>query len=133
MFRTSPSEMSPSVQRRLRRAATCLRDLTPHRWCEQSHWPGRSPQTRVIQRERLGGVPITRVFVIPYHGQSVLGRMANYASFMLAATVAAPFVPRPDVIYAWHPPLTIGVVAAALGAMFRVPIVYDVQDIWPDE
>ena len=35
--------------------------------------------------------------------------------------------PRP------HPPLTIGVVAAALGAMFRVPIVYDVQDIWPDE
>jgi glycosyltransferase involved in cell wall biosynthesis len=36
------------------------------------------------------------------------------------------------VIYAYHPPLTVGVAASMLGLVKRAPFVYDVQDLWPD-
>ena len=51
---------------------------------------------------------------------------------MLAAPLASLFVPRCDVIYVWHPPLTVGVAAAVIARLRGVPFVYDVQDIWPE-
>lgn len=83
-------------------------------------------------RERFRGIPILRVFELPYHGRSAVGRIANYASFMTSGIVGGLFVSRPDVIYVWHPPLTVGAAAAIIGALRRVPFVLDVQDIWPE-
>jgi glycosyltransferase involved in cell wall biosynthesis len=42
------------------------------------------------------------------------------------------FAPRFDVIYAYHPPLTIGVAASIIRFFRRRPMVYDIQDLWPD-
>jgi glycosyltransferase involved in cell wall biosynthesis len=83
--------------------------------------------------EVIGGVPVTRVFEFPYHGRSAIGRTANYLSFTLAAALAAYAVPRPDVMYVFIPPPTLGVSAWVIGALRRAPFVCDVQDIWPDE
>ena len=80
-------------------------------------------------RDRL---PVLRVFELPYHGRSALGRIVNYCSFMISGSIAALFVRRPTVVYAWHPPLTVGVVAAVLASIRGAPFVYDVQDVWPD-
>jgi glycosyltransferase involved in cell wall biosynthesis len=52
---------------------------------------------------------------------------------MFAAAAAAPVIARPDVVYAWHPPLTVGAAAWALKVFRGCPFVYDVQDVWPDE
>jgi glycosyltransferase involved in cell wall biosynthesis len=41
-------------------------------------------------------------------------------------------VPRPDVIYATSPPLTIAVPALAAAARWRVPLVFEVRDLWPE-
>ena len=41
-------------------------------------------------------------------------------------------VPRPDVILAPSPPLTIGVCAWILGKYHRAPFIYNVQEIYPD-
>jgi glycosyltransferase involved in cell wall biosynthesis len=35
-------------------------------------------------------------------------------------------------VYVYHPPLTVGLAAAVVGIVRRVPFVYDVQDLWPD-
>ncbi len=87
---------------------------------------------RPWQRERVDDIPVLRVPLYPSHGRSMLGRVANYGSFALSATIGSAFVKRPDVIYVYHPPATIGLPAVA-ARMFRgVPIVYDVQDLWPD-
>ncbi len=86
----------------------------------------------LFQRETVNGVPIVRTFEYPYHGKSVPGRMLNYLSFMLSAPLGALFSRRADVIYVWHPPLTIGVAAWFIARIRRIPFVYDVQDIWPD-
>ncbi|MBA3887717.1 MAG: glycosyltransferase family 4 protein [Acidobacteria bacterium] len=80
----------------------------------------------------MDGVPVVRAFEYPYHGTRALGRMLNYASFMLAAPLASLFSPKCDVIYVWHPPLTVGVAAAIIARLRRVGFVYDVQDIWPE-
>jgi glycosyltransferase involved in cell wall biosynthesis len=86
----------------------------------------------VRRREHDGDIPVIRAFEYPYHGRRALGRILNYVSFMLAAPLgsigAGPF----DVIYVWHPPLTVGVAAWLTGAIHRAPFVYDVQDVWPD-
>jgi glycosyltransferase involved in cell wall biosynthesis len=94
-------------------------------------FPGYS--LRPHRRESIRGVPVLRVFEVPYHSGSSVGRFLNYGSFMFAAAAAAPVIARPDVVYAWHPPLTVGVAAWALKVFRGCPFVYDVQDVWPDE
>jgi putative colanic acid biosynthesis glycosyltransferase WcaI len=82
--------------------------------------------------ETRDGVRILRTFIYPYHGVSSLLRMVNYASWMVSSVSAAWLTPRCDVLYVWHPPLTVGVSAWAIAGLKRVPFVYDVQDLWPE-
>lgn len=86
----------------------------------------------LVRREEIAGVPVVRCFEFPYHGRRVLGRLLNYASTMLSTPVGSLFAPRADVIYAWHPPLTMGLAAWVVARLRGIPFVYDVQDIWPE-
>jgi glycosyltransferase involved in cell wall biosynthesis len=88
---------------------------------------------RWLQRETVEGVRVTRVALYPSHDQSAVRRALNYASFA-ATSLAYGIVAagRVDVIYAYHPPLSVGVVAALLRVLRGRPVVYDVQDLWPD-
>jgi colanic acid biosynthesis glycosyl transferase WcaI len=81
-------------------------------------------------REKIRGIPVLRLFELPYHSTNALLRMANYLSFMLSAPFGAFLTPKVDVIYVWHPPQTIGVAAWLISKIKRAPFVYDVQDIW---
>lgn len=86
-----------------------------------------------MQRERIEGVDVTRVPVYPSHDQSAIRRIFNYLSFAFCSFCYLLFgARRPAVIYAYHPPLTVGIVAALIRLLRRVPVVYDVQDMWPD-
>lgn len=86
-----------------------------------------------LQREVIGGVQVTRVPLYPNHDQSAIKRVLNYASFAASATLYGVFMAkRADVVYAYHPPLTVGMAAALIKLFRRVPVVYDIQDMWPD-
>lgn len=86
-----------------------------------------------IQREVKDGISITRLPLYPSHGQSSLGRIMNYASFFLTAAMYLIFAARrADILYAYHPPLTVSLAAAVAKLFRRTPIVMDVQDLWPD-
>lgn len=86
-----------------------------------------------LQREVIDGVQVTRVPLYPDHGQSAIKRVLNYASFAASSLLYGLFVAkRADVIYAYHPPLTVGITASLLRLLRRVPVVYDIQDMWPD-
>ena len=65
-------------------------------------------------------------------GMSNLGRMAAFARFAAGATVAALRGPRPDVIYATSPPLTMALPAIAALLRWRAPLVFEVRDLWPE-
>lgn len=88
---------------------------------------------KLLQREVMDGVQITRVPLYPNHGQSAIKRVLNYVSFAASALVYGLFMAkRADVIYAYHPPLTVGISASIIRLFRRIPVVYDIQDMWPD-
>ena len=59
-------------------------------------------------------------------------RMLAFARFGLAAGATALRGPRPDVIYATSPPLTMAVPALMAAARWRAPLVFEVRDLWPE-
>lgn len=86
-----------------------------------------------LQHEVIDGVLVTRVPLYPNHDQSAIKRVFNYASFAASSLIYGLFMAkRADVIYAYHPPLTVGVTASLLRLLRRIPVVYDIQDMWPD-
>ncbi|AKC68732.1 glycosyltransferase family 4 protein [Pandoraea oxalativorans] len=90
-------------------------------------------KVRLLQREVMDGVRITRVPLYPSHDGSAMRRVANYASYAASATLYGIFgAGRADVIYAYHPPLTVGMAASLIGMFRRTPVVCDIQDMWPD-
>lgn len=87
----------------------------------------------LLQREVIDGVQITRVPLYPNHDQSAIKRVLNYLSFAASSLLYGLFVAkRADVIYAYHPPLTVGITASLIRLFRRIPVVYDIQDMWPD-
>lgn len=88
---------------------------------------------KALQRELIDGVHITRVPLYPDHGQSAIKRVVNYVSFAASSLIYGLFLAkRADVIYAYHPPLTVGITASLIRLFRRIPVVYDIQDMWPD-
>jgi colanic acid biosynthesis glycosyl transferase WcaI len=100
------------------------------------HYPGGKLfvgyKLSVYKNEVINEIPILRCFEYPYHGAKPLLRMLNYLSFMISSPFAAFFTPKCDVIYVYHPPLTVGVAVWIFAKIKGIPFVYDVQDIWPD-
>lgn len=88
---------------------------------------------RPWQREVVQGVRVLRLPLYPSHDGSAVKRVLNYLSFGASATLYGLFKwQRPQVIYAYHPPLTVALAAVLVGTLRRVPVVIDIQDMWPD-
>lgn len=86
-----------------------------------------------VQREVIDGVQITRLPLYPNHDQSAIKRVINYGSFAASSLFYCLFfAQRANVIYAYHPPLTVGVTASLVRIFRRIPVIYDIQDMWPD-
>jgi glycosyltransferase involved in cell wall biosynthesis len=84
-------------------------------------------------REQLDGVNVIRVALYPSHDRSAWRRAANYLSFALSVSLlGSALVDTPEVIYAYHPPITVGLAAAFIGLCRGVRLVCDIQDPWPD-
>jgi colanic acid biosynthesis glycosyl transferase WcaI len=58
--------------------------------------------------------------------------MVHEASFLVSSFARAMGAGRPELIFAVSPPLGLGLTAAALGRWWRVPFVFDVEDLQPD-
>jgi colanic acid biosynthesis glycosyl transferase WcaI len=87
----------------------------------------------LFQREVLDGIPVVRVPLFPEHSRSGLLRALNYISFALSASLLGPLLlSRPDVIFVYHPPLTVGMPAYVLSRIWQVPFLFQIQDMWPE-
>ena len=89
------------------------------------------------RRERVDGID-----VIPVGGgysDYVRGtklryprRLLEFGRFALGAAWTVLRVPRPDVVYATSPPLTMAIPALAAARRHGVPLVFEVRDLWPE-
>jgi len=84
-------------------------------------------------RETIEGVSIVRVPLYPSHEASAIKRILNYLSFALSSCLYGIFLAKKaDVIYVYHPPMTVGLSGAVIAFFRQTPFVYDIQDLWPD-
>src|ERR1017187_8518340 len=101
------------------------------------NYPGgkvyRGYRIRPWLREQMEGIQILRVALYPSHNKSGIRRALNYLSFAFSASVIGSLLVRKtDVMYVYHPPVTVGFAASVIGFFRRTPFVIDIQDLWPD-
>lgn len=87
----------------------------------------------IPKTETIEGVRVIRLPLFPDHSRSAAMRIINYGSFCLSAsTLGMVLASRADVMYVWHPPLTVGVAAVTISKIRRIPFLYAVHDLWPE-
>jgi|26BtaG_2_1085354.scaffolds.fasta_scaffold00112_13 glycosyltransferase involved in cell wall biosynthesis len=88
---------------------------------------------KLFHKEEIEGISVLRVALYPSHDRSAKKRIFNYVSFGFMSSLVGVFATKKaDVIYAYHPPLTVGIAAILIKLFRRTPVVYDIQDMWPD-
>ncbi len=89
-------------------------------------------RNRPWQRETMDGIQVVRVWTYITANEGFLKRTLDYMSFMVAAIVASPFLPRPDVIVATSPQFFTPCAAWVVSLLRRRPFVFELRDLWPD-
>lgn len=87
---------------------------------------------KLIQRELRNGVTILRSWMYVPPVLTTKRRVLHEATFAAGCLLRAFGSGKPDVIFAVTPPLGLGVVASRLARWWRVPFIFDVEDLQPD-
>jgi glycosyltransferase involved in cell wall biosynthesis len=84
--------------------------------------------------EGIHVVPIAAAYNDPQAGAGMTGwqRMLKFYQFAWLAARIGRKLAKPDVVFATHTPLTIGLSGLALARHFDVPFVFEVRDLWPE-
>ena len=91
------------------------------------------PTRKYAPRENLHGVDVRRLPLSSFGKQSILTRVIGTASFMAQVFFTALLTPRlGGIFFSTSPPL-VGVIAAAVGFLRRVPVAYWAMDLNPDQ
>jgi colanic acid biosynthesis glycosyl transferase WcaI len=94
--------------------------------------PIRPKWGKILSQSEHHGMIVYHTFM-PTKGQNKLFRILAWTFFHIVSIIAGlSIVPRPSIIIAPSPPLTIGLCAWLLGILYRAPYIYNVQEIYPD-
>ncbi len=83
------------------------------------------------QEEWMHGIRVVRIktYLAPNAGS--IRRVLDYSSFMASAIIQSGAFPRPDILVASSPPITVAMAGAMLGRRWGVPWVFELRDLWP--
>ncbi|HEX8229137.1 MAG TPA: glycosyltransferase family 4 protein [Chloroflexia bacterium] len=88
---------------------------------------------RLSERQGEHGVDVFRLWVWTSPEKTFATRMRFYLSYMGMAALAGSLLRgRYDLVYATSPPLFVGVAGMLASALRRVPLVFEVRDLWPE-
>jgi glycosyltransferase involved in cell wall biosynthesis len=89
---------------------------------------------KLYERANLEGIEVIRLWVKTSPVKSFISRMAFYLSYMIMAALAGLFLTtgKYDLIYATSPPLFVGGAALILSYLRRLPLIFEVRDLWPE-
>ena len=87
-----------------------------------------------FETEGIRVIAIAAAYNDPQVGTGMSGsqRMLKFYQFAWSACRVGKQLPAPDVVFATHTPLTIGLAGLTLGQHFKVPFVFEVRDLWPE-
>jgi len=87
---------------------------------------------RLLHYSNFHGVDVWRTSVYVPPNPSGFHRGINYLSYTFMSVVAGILSPNHDVILCVNPPITVGLSGFLVGLTRRTPMIFNVQDIWPD-
>lgn len=87
-----------------------------------------------FQKETEGNVTILRSFVYATPNKGIMLRVLNYLTFMFSAIISAVFRSgKQDMVIATSPQFFVAIAGFILSRIKRIPFVFEVRDIWPEE
>ena len=92
----------------------------------------RVPEGRSQARFSVDGIDVVAVRAPYSQHLGAAGRIQSFLRFMVASSWAACRLPRHDVVVATSTPLTVGVPGMLVSARRRIPLVFEVRDLWPE-
>ncbi len=90
-------------------------------------WKGKPWRT-----EKTAWGKIIRVWPFPTDKTNIPARAAGFAGFTALVSIAALRSGRPDVVMGMSPPVFLGDAAWLVSKRWKVPLVFNTQDIFPD-
>ena len=89
-------------------------------------------RNRLWLQEAMAGMRVIRVWSYITANEGFVKRILDYQSFMLSATLAAPFVRSVDVVVGTSPQFFTACAAYLVSRMKRIPFVFELRDMWPE-
>jgi colanic acid biosynthesis glycosyl transferase WcaI len=87
---------------------------------------------KLAASEERNGVRILRSYAYVPNPVTPLKRILHEATFIASSLIRAFARKRPDLLLAVSPPLGLALNAILLGRLWRIPYVFDVEDLQPD-
>lgn len=87
---------------------------------------------KVCVREQDGDVDVYRMYVPDRANESFSRRAFSYLAFALSSAWGYRKLERPSVLLCSSPPLFIGLGMLLIHRFSRVPMVFEVRDLWPE-
>jgi glycosyltransferase involved in cell wall biosynthesis len=92
---------------------------------------GHSPHFKMKWGETEGGVRVLRASAIVAHHKSFAHRVVAFVVFMFSSLWLGLKVKEVDLVWGTSPPIFQGLTAWILSRARRVPLLFEVRDLWP--
>lgn len=86
----------------------------------------------LFQRENVRGVNVIRLGTFLAANRGVVRRTLSFLSYLVAAVVAIPFLPKADVVISTSPQFFCGLAGLFVARGKRARWVLEIRDIWPE-
>ncbi len=103
--------------------------------CVPNHPSGKiypGYKNKFFQTEMIDGVKVVRLWTFVAANERFFLRTMNYMAYMIAATIALPFLPKVDVIISTSPQFFCGLTGFLARLVKRAPWVLEIRDLWPE-
>jgi glycosyltransferase involved in cell wall biosynthesis len=89
-------------------------------------------RNRLWQREARDGIRVVRLWTYLAANEGFAKRTLNYVSYMVSAVLAAPWLPRADVVVTTSPQFFNGLAGYFVSRLKRAPWALEIRDLWPE-
>ncbi|MFJ7937156.1 glycosyltransferase family 4 protein [Peribacillus sp. NPDC096622] len=87
----------------------------------------------IIQEKYSEKTMVLRTYVSEAYNKSFIGRLWGYFSFTLSSLTAILFkVKKHDVLIVTSPPLFVGITGILAKVFKRIPMIFEIRDLWPE-
>lgn len=103
--------------------------------CVPNHPAGRiypGYRNGIVQSESVAGIRVYRLLTYLAANEGFTRRTLNYFLYMLMCILAAPFLPRRDIVVSTSPQFFCGLAGYFVSRIKRVPWVLEIRDLWPE-